>query len=70
MWRLAARLGGVTVGRPLSVGGVLSSGLATPALLRATSVTLPSLANPQQAGSRSRYDLQVALGLAAGEVQS
>ena len=69
MWRLASRLGGVTLARPLSIGSVLRGGLAAPALLRATSVTVPSLANLQQAGpasQNSRHDLRVALGLAAG----
>ena len=49
MWHLAARLGGVTLARPLSISSVLTSGLAAPALLRATSVTLPSLALQQRA---------------------
>ena len=67
MWRIAARFGGVVCGRPL-VGSVLGSGLAAPALIRATSVTVPSLINLQNVGptTGSRYDLRVALGLAAG----
>ena len=66
MWRGCSSLR-VTLARPLSIGSVLTSGLGAPALLRATSITVPSLAN-LQAGttSRSHYDLRVALGLAAG----
>ena len=68
MWRIAARLGGVALARPC-IGSVLASGLAAPALLRASSVSVRSLANLQQRNptTRSQYDLRLhALGLAAG----
>ena len=68
MWRGAVRFGGAAfVGRSC-IGSVLHSGLAAPALVRAASFIVPSLASLQQfeRKPRSRYDLRVALGLAAG----
>ena len=44
MWRIAARLGGVALARPC-IGSVLASGLAAPTLVRASSVSVRSLAN-------------------------
>ena len=74
MWRVAARIGGVALGRPL-IGSVLGSGIAAPALVRA-SLILPSLANLQHAEPTSscrlpKSNLRVALlGLVAGAVLS
>jgi len=45
MWRMAARLGGVALGRPL-IGSVLGSGLAAPALVRAASVNVQYYPTP------------------------
>ena len=69
--RAAMRAGGA-VCCAKRVGSVLGSGLAAPALLRAAPVTwpvtVPSLINLHNVGptTGSRYDLRVALGLAAG----
>ena len=69
MWRVAARFGAAAFARPC-IGSVLASGSgwAAPALVRAASFSVPSLANLQQCDrtTRSRHDLRVALGLAAG----
>ena len=66
MWRIAARIHGAGLCRP-AVGGVFGRGLATTAFVRAAA-TLPIVSNLEQPsiGTRSRHDLYVALGLAAG----